>query len=120
MQTLRYYERRHLLPVPPRSNSGYRSFSTEDVRVVRFVKHAQELGFTLGDIGILLRLAVGGRGSCRVVGGLAREKLAELDRKIAMLTSMRRSLYRLVQTCDRPDQKRECPLLLALEKAAAS
>jgi Hg(II)-responsive transcriptional regulator len=114
-QTLRYYERRGLLREPDRSQSGYRSYSPDAVRVVRFVKHAQELGFTLSDIDELLQLAAGEPGTCRAVRALAKTKLAELDRKIAMLRAMRRSLERLVKTCDRPRAQRECPLLQAIE-----
>jgi len=59
-QTLRYYERRGLLPEPERTNSGYRAYTPDAVRVVRFVKRAQQLGFTLDDIEDLLHLADGG------------------------------------------------------------
>ena len=60
VQTLRYYERRGLLPAPERLGSGYRSYTPEAVRVVRFVKRSQQLGFTLDEIGSLLELAAGG------------------------------------------------------------
>jgi DNA-binding transcriptional MerR regulator len=59
-QTLRYYERRGLLPDPPRTASGYRAYGPEAVRIVRFVKRAQELGFSLTEIEVLLHLADGG------------------------------------------------------------
>jgi len=59
-QTLRYYERRGLLPEPQRTRSGYRAYTPDAVRVVRFVKRAQQLGFTLDDIEELLHLADGG------------------------------------------------------------
>ncbi len=117
-QTLRYYERRGLLREPERSSSGYRSYPSEAVRVVRFIKHAQELGFTLLDIEELLGLAAGEPGTCRAVRALALNKIAELDRKIAMLDAMRGCLARLVKTCDRPRKRRECPLLQAIEDAA--
>jgi MerR family transcriptional regulator, mercuric resistance operon regulatory protein len=116
--TLRYYERRGLLKAPERLPSGYRSYSTETVRVVRFIKHAQELGFSLSAIEDLLRLAKGEPGSCKAVRSLATKKLDDLERKIVMLQAMRRSLKRLVETCDRPSGKRECPLLQAIEEAA--
>ena len=118
VQTLRFYEKRGLLRPPSRSASGYRSYGKESVQVVRFIKHAQELGFTLADVESLLRLAAGGRGNCRAVRNLAANKLSDLDRKITMLQSMRTSLQRLVETCDRPRGRRECPLLDALEEAA--
>jgi DNA-binding transcriptional MerR regulator len=113
-QTLRYYERRGLLPSPGRSAAGYRSYGPEAVRIVRFVKHAQRLGFSLADIEVLLGLAAGGPESCDAAQGLAASKITELDAKIAQLTLMRDSLRRLVATCDRPPDARECPLLHAL------
>ena len=63
-QTLRYYERRGLLPEPQRTRSGYRAYTPDAVRVVRFVKRAQQLGFTLDDIEDLLHLSEGGPDSC--------------------------------------------------------
>ena len=60
LQTLRYYERRGLLPEPPRLESGYRAYHPNAVRTVRFVKTAQRLGFTLEEIESLLDLAAGG------------------------------------------------------------
>jgi Hg(II)-responsive transcriptional regulator len=119
VQTLRYYERRGLLREPHRSGAGYRAYSGDEVRVVRFIKQAQELGFTLSDIEALLRLANGQPGSCTAVRRLAQAKIDDLDRRIAMLRSMRRSLDRLVKTCDRPRRGRECPLLDALDEAAS-
>ena len=60
IQTLRYYERRALLPVPERTRSGYRAYTPDAVRMVRFVKRAQQLGFTLDGIEDLLHLSDGG------------------------------------------------------------
>ena len=113
-QTLRYYERRGLLPVPGRSAAGYRSYGPEAIRIIRFVKQAQRLGFSLADIQALLGLAAGGPDSCDVARELAFSKITELDEKIAQLTAMRDSLHALIATCDRPINDRECPLLHAL------
>jgi DNA-binding transcriptional MerR regulator len=88
-QTLRYYERRGLLPEPERSPTGYRAYRSEAVRVVRFIKRAQELGFSLDDVESLLHLAEGGPDSCEAARSLATDKLADLDRRIAQLQSMR-------------------------------
>src|SRR5215216_250226 len=89
VQTLRYYERRGLLPEPERQKSGYRVYGPDAVRTVRFVKRAQELGFGLRDAQALLALAGGGPPSCDAARELAREKIAELDRRIADLSAMR-------------------------------
>jgi Hg(II)-responsive transcriptional regulator len=115
VQTLRYYERRGLLPEPERSESGYRSYGTQAVRTVRFVKRAQTLGFALEEIESLLELAAGGPESCDAAKALATEKLAHLEQKIADLTAMHDSLRQLVATCRRSPSRRLCPLLEAIE-----
>jgi Hg(II)-responsive transcriptional regulator len=114
VQTLRYYERRGLLPEPVRLASGYRSYDPAAVRLVRFVKRAQQLGFSLEEIDALLDLAAGGPDSCDAARAIAGEKLGELERKIADLSAMRESLRQLVATCDLSRSKRICPLLEAI------
>jgi len=115
VQTLRYYERRGLLPEPERSDSGYRSYDTQAVRTVRFVKRAQSLGFTLEEIESLLHLAAGGPQSCDTAKALATEKITQLEHKIADLTAMSDSLRQLVATCRRSPSRRLCPLLEAIQ-----
>jgi Hg(II)-responsive transcriptional regulator len=114
-QTLRYYERRGLLPDPPRTSAGYRAYGPDAVRIVRFVKRAQELGFSLSEIEMLLHLADGGPESCDAARQLAEKKVVDLDAKIATLNAMRASLTRLIATCARPRRERDCPLLDSLE-----
>ena len=111
VQTLRYYERRGLLPEPERTESGYRAWSPDAVRVVRFVKRAQRLGFSLAEIESLLGLAAGGPESCDAARQLAVVKIAELDERLASLSAMRNSLLELVESCARPRARRDCPLL---------
>ena len=113
-QTLRYYERRGLLPQPERTTGGYRAYGPDAVAVVRFVKRAQRLGFTLNDVEALLDLADGGPDSCEAARTLAGERIADLDRRIGELRAMRAALGRLVATCEQPRANRECPLLQAL------
>jgi DNA-binding transcriptional MerR regulator len=113
VETLRYYERRGLLPEPERLDSGYRAWDPDAVQIVRFVKGAQRLGFTLREIDSLLHLAAGGPESCDAARALADEKIVELDRKLGELGAMRDSLMRLVDSCARPRAQRECPLLHA-------
>lgn len=119
-QTLRYYERRGLLPEPERTASGYRAYSVDAVRLVRFVKRAQQLGFTLNDIEELLHLAGGGPASCEAAKTMARTRIADLERRIQELAGMRDALVRLVDTCERPRKERDCPLLRDIEIAAAA
>jgi Hg(II)-responsive transcriptional regulator len=119
-QTLRYYERRGLLPEPERTASGYRAYSVDAVRLVRFVKRAQQLGFTLNDIEELLHLAGGGPASCEAAKTMARTRIADLERRIQELAGMRDALVRLVDTCERPRKERDCPLLHEIETAVGT
>jgi MerR family transcriptional regulator, mercuric resistance operon regulatory protein len=116
-QTLRYYERRGLLPEPERTRSGYRAYTADAVRVVRFVKRAQQLGFALDDIEDLLHLADGGPASCEEARTMARIRIADLQQRINELAGMRDALTQLVDTCDQPRTERECPILRDIETA---
>jgi Hg(II)-responsive transcriptional regulator len=119
-QTLRYYERRGLLPQPERTQSGYRTYTADAVRVVRFVKRAQQLGFTLDEIEELLHLAQGGPASCEEAKAMASTRIADLQHRIEELAGIRDALTRLVDTCDQPRAERDCPILRDLETAAAA
>lgn len=112
--TVRYYERRGLLPEPPRTSGGYRDYDAQAIRIIRFIKRAQSLGFTLNDTEDLLHLADGGPESCEEVQRMAVEKIATLEEKIRLLGEVRRSLERLQQTCHESPADRDCPLLAAL------
>jgi MerR family mercuric resistance operon transcriptional regulator len=91
-QTLRYYERRGLLPAPSRSPGGYRAYPHGAVRRVRFIKRAQDLGFSLAEVESLLHLADGGPADCDQVRVLAEEKVADLGRRVAKLQALRAGL----------------------------
>ncbi|MGH7610548.1 MAG: MerR family transcriptional regulator [Candidatus Dormibacteria bacterium] len=119
VQTLRYYERRGILAEPKRSEGGYRTYDAQAVRTIRFVKGAQQLGFSLEEIDSLLELAAGGPRSCDAARAMADDKIAQLDAKIVSLSGMRESLRRLVATCDRSPSRRDCPLLEAMEGDSA-
>src|SRR5712692_3555565 len=95
LQTIRYYEREGLLPKPPRLASGYRVFSSDAVRRVRFIKRAQELGFSLKEIKELLSMRIDPESDCSGIQKLARAKLADIEQKIQTLQAMRKVLGRL-------------------------
>jgi DNA-binding transcriptional MerR regulator len=114
-QTLRYYERRGLLAEPVRSANGYRTYPPEAVRRVRFIKRAQQLGFTLDEVDTLLDLADGGPHGCDQARILAAGKVSDLDRRIADLQRLRSGIAQLVATCDRPRGQRDCPILHGLD-----
>ncbi len=86
-------------------------YPAEAIQRVRFIRRAQELGFTLAEVDVLLHLAEGGPDSCEKARGLATEKIADLDRRIADLQALQTGLARLVATCDLPQAQRECPIL---------
>src|SRR5215472_16339158 len=94
VQTLRYYERRGLMPATRRQASGYREYDAEAVSRVKFIKHAQALGFTLGDIAELLEHT-----ACPEVQARAERAIARIDSKLAELERMRTILAELVGEC---------------------
>jgi Cu(I)-responsive transcriptional regulator len=115
-QTLRYYERRGLLPKPPRRGSGYREYPADAVRVVRFIKRAQELGFSLDEVEELVRLRGIKRGERQKVRAIAERKIGDIDQKIAHLQAMREALERLVVSCH-DGAAADCPIIEALNDA---
>ncbi|HJT95663.1 MAG TPA: heavy metal-responsive transcriptional regulator [Mycobacterium sp.] len=115
IQTLRYYERRGLLGRPPRTASGYRRYSEDAVRIVRFVKRAQELGFTLDEAEQLLRLRRVSPARQSSVRSLAAAKVADIESKMRQLAAMRAALQQMLSACC-GDGALECPILEALER----
>jgi Hg(II)-responsive transcriptional regulator len=113
-ETLRYYERRGLLDEPPRTVGGYRDYPDAAVELLRFIKRAQELGFSLDEVEELLHLDSGGPEGCDAARALAEARQADLEARIADLQRMRDSLAELVATCDLPRADRSCPLLAAI------
>lgn len=117
VQTLRYYERRGLLTEPERTRSGYRLYPPDTIQIVRFIKRAQELGFSLNEIEQLLQLRDDRVSSCDEVQALAEAKIETVEEKIRQLTALKEALEALVRSCEREDADRECPILEAIEDA---
>jgi MerR family mercuric resistance operon transcriptional regulator len=115
VQTIRYYERRGLFGAPRRTASGYRQYATEAVSRLRFIKHAQELGFSLKEIGELLSLRVRHRAACDAVARKTRQKIELVEQRIADLQRMKRTLERLATACAARRPTDDCPILEALE-----
>jgi Cu(I)-responsive transcriptional regulator len=114
VQALRYYERRGLLPRAPRRTSGYREFPDDAVRVVRFVKRAQDLGFTLDEIEELLRLRNDTRRDRRRIRTVAGNRLLDINQKITELKAMKNALAHLIHCCQK-GATLECPIIEALD-----
>jgi MerR family transcriptional regulator, copper efflux regulator len=117
IHTVRYYESRGLLPKPPRTGSGYRMYGLEDVKRLRFIKRAQELGFTLEEIGELLELRVE-PGAGQAVRSHTAVKIDEIDGKIRDLERIRAKLVELSAACDQHGTHDDCRVLHALEDDA--
>ncbi len=111
IETLRYYERRGLLASPPRSLSNYRLYSAETVRRVRFIKGAQQLGFSLQEILDLLSLRAEPNTRCEDIRGRAEAKIKDIEEKIRSLRAMKQALAKLVTECSGSGPITECPIL---------
>ncbi len=118
LETVRYYEKVGLLPAPPRTASGYRSYDTTHERRLRFVLRARELGFSLDEIRALLRLVDERDQPCAEVQGLASVHLQDVRSKIADLRRMERVLKDVVAQCG-DGTLPECPLIEALFRETA-
>ena len=110
-QTLRYYERRGLFAEHRRTSSGYRDYGPDAVQRVRFIKRAQDLGFTLDEIGDLLGLWKDSSKSCAAVERRASATLARIEAKIADLRQMQDGLAKYVSACRNRSALQQCPLL---------
>lgn len=113
IDTIRYYERRRLLPHAARSNGGFRLFKQDMVERIRFIRQAQSLGFSLDEIRDLL--SAGNATSCRHVRDLLSKKLTELDERMRTMKSFRRVLLNHLKACERELSLRgdaaQCPVL---------
>lgn len=115
LQTIRYYEREKLLPKPSRLPSGYRVYPMESARRIRFIKRAQELGFTLAEIRELLSLRVDAKRDRSDVRVIANAKVANIDAKIEALTAIRNSLLTITDHCKGSGPAKDCPILASLD-----
>ena len=114
-ETVRYYERRRLLQRPSRSAAGYRVFSDDALRRLRFIRHAKMLGFSLEEIKELLALRIHSIDTCERVRERTQTKIADIENKIETLQRMKRSLSELITACSRRRKTDECPILDCLD-----
>ena len=112
IDTIRYYERNGLIPEPVRRASGYREYEIADVRRLRFIVRAKDLGFTLAEIAELMSLSAD-----RDVGGVkrrAQKRLEQVEGKIKQLQRVRRGLKTLIDACPGHGDLEGCPIVAAL------
>jgi MerR family mercuric resistance operon transcriptional regulator len=112
LETIRYYQRRGLLATPPRPQGGVRRYPPEALARLRFIKRAQQLGFTLREVRELLVL---GSGRCTDTRRIAEVQLEQIEARLHDLQRMRRSLRKLITAC-RAGQDTACPIVETLSR----
>ncbi|HEX7953496.1 MAG TPA: MerR family transcriptional regulator, partial [Burkholderiales bacterium] len=117
LSTIRYYERRGLVRPNARRSSGYREYTDESVRRVRFIRHAQALGFTLDEIAGLLRLRIAPGMDCAAVRARASAKLANVNARLVELERIRDALATLVAACPAQGPVTRCTILDTLDSS---
>jgi Cu(I)-responsive transcriptional regulator len=113
VETIRYYEHVGLLAAPARTAGNYRAYRAEHLNRLSFIRRARDLGFSIDQVRTLLNLSDKKQRSCEAVDAIAREHLAEVERKIADLTVLRRELKELIDQC-RQGTIAECRIVEAL------
>jgi DNA-binding transcriptional MerR regulator len=110
---IRFYERSALLPQPPRTPGGFRSYAETDVQTIDFIRRSQSLGFTLAEIRQLLALRGSRLQPCLPVRRRLGQKLRDVREKLADLRRLERELTAALRACDRGVRRRSprCPLL---------
>ncbi len=117
VQTIRYYEKVGLIPFPHRwADSNYRDFNEDYVKMIRFIKSAKELGFTLREIKELLELKIEPDSACDEVKNLVEEKLSLVEEKLITMRKIRKTLRQLARQCEEREPSSACPILQTLDK----
>ena len=114
IETIRYYERIKMLPKPPRTVGGRRTYGPTHLRTLAFIKRSRELGFSQADVRALLRLGGPGRAPCRQVRAIALDHLNDIRAKITDLRKLERLLAKTVAQCTGTTAP-ECPVLDILD-----
>lgn len=117
VETVRWYEKVGLIAAPARTDGNYRAYAPADLARLSFIRRARDLGFSLDQVRALLDLAAQRERDCVTVDVIAAEHLAEVDRKLADLTALRRELARLISTCG-GGAVADCRILEALAPTA--
>ncbi|MCF8242534.1 MAG: Zn(2+)-responsive transcriptional regulator [Melioribacteraceae bacterium] len=116
VETLRYYEKIKLMPKPKRKESRYRVYDDTDLKRLKFIVRAKELGFTLKEIKELLNLKIESSATCGDVKHLAEHKLTDIENRIKDLMNMKKVLTKLVHQCIQEEVSAdECPILEVIE-----
>jgi MerR family mercuric resistance operon transcriptional regulator len=116
IETIRYYQRRNLLPVPDPEHSAFRRYPLNLVERIHFIKRAQELGFSLDEVSTLLELEEGK--NRKAIRSVATERLEQIQAKISDLKRMEGALRHLIHECEVTGRAKPCPIIATLAAAA--
>ena len=114
VETIRYYQRIGLLELPQKPYGGTRYYSSQDLKRLRFIRRAQQIGFSLQDIRALLELS---SSDCKQVGKLAAEKLNLVHAKLMQLRRIESILLKTVEQCARRKGNQPCPIIETLSQS---
>lgn len=120
VETVRFYERKGLIARPARPEGGFRSYPAEAVDRIRFVRHAQDIGFSLAEITDLLSLRADPATDCADIRARAAEKRADVQAKIDRLVHMRDALDELIASCPGGGDVKSCTIIEAMNGSARS
>ena len=115
IETIRYYQRQGLIEEPPKPAQGYRIYPEQTVARIRFIKRAQELGFTLKEVANLLQLDAA---QCAETRDMAQQKLQVIEDKIAGLNSIKHTLQELIDHCNSNRADQACPIIYSISQPA--
>jgi MerR family mercuric resistance operon transcriptional regulator len=116
VETIRYYQRKGLLPQPEKPYGSIRRYGDSDIARVKFIKFSQRLGFSLDEVAQLLKLEDGTH--CAEAAAIAESKMTDIRSRLEDLKRMQRVLSQLVSQCHHADNNICCPLIASLQQAA--
>lgn len=116
IDTIRYYERNGLIDPPARRDSGYRSYTSEVIQRLRFIRRAKDLGFTLSEVGELMSLTSHARRDMGAMKQAARDKLGVVEEKLQEFERIRSALQQLIAACPGHGALEQCPIVEALSQ----
>lgn len=117
IETIRFYETKGLVHEPSRRESGYRQYESDVLTRLRFIKKAQDLGFSLSEIKQLLMLEMNPKTTRAEIKSIAQEKILNIQNKIKDLQQMQKTLMQLTEQCSGKGKIQGCPILEAFKKS---
>ncbi|NML17065.1 Cd(II)/Pb(II)-responsive transcriptional regulator [Azohydromonas caseinilytica] len=119
VETIRFYEREGLLPLPPRTSGNYRVYDTGHVERLAFIRHCRSLDMTLDEIRVLLHYKDAPHDNCGEVNALLDEHIGHVERRIQQLRTLQKELKELRRLCNQGQPARDCGILNELAQAAS-